>query len=295
MQEARWAADDGTEGAGVGELMELLRSLEEEAMEAKRLYIDGGDVIPSCIIGMGTDEVVAACAGTVTPQGVVALMDIPQPYDPIATPLNDRRNDDDDNEISPPPFYLLLDGLSDPGNVGTLLRTCAAADAAALFLLPGSCDVWNPKAVRSAMGASFRIPVIEVGGLEGALEFLEERCGVHGDRVYAATMDEGEVDDGGEPRKRSLPHYSVDWASNDGSGGGGGSALILGKEGEGLSLEVREAVRRGRISSVHVPMAPGTESLNAAVCGSVVMFERMRQLAAVASGVKGDAAMNEKR
>ena len=68
----------------------------------------------------------------------------------------------------------------------------------------------------------------------------------------------------------SLPHFNIDFSSS-------GSAVILGCKGGGLRINVLSAINQGRISTVHVPMAPGMESLNAAVCGSVIMFERMRQ------------------
>ncbi|KAL3827584.1 hypothetical protein ACHAXA_002081 [Cyclostephanos tholiformis] len=71
----------------------------------------------------------------------------------------------------------------------------------------------------------------------------------------------------------SLAYHDVDFTRS-----GGGAAIILGREGEGLRSEVRDAVKSGKISTVHVPMAPDTESLNAGVAGSVIMFERMRQL-----------------
>ena len=71
----------------------------------------------------------------------------------------------------------------------------------------------------------------------------------------------------------SLSHYDIDFTCK-----GGGAAVILGAEGEGLRSDVRNAIQRGKISTVHVPMAPGMESLNAGVCGGIIMFERMRQL-----------------
>ncbi|EED95766.1 predicted protein [Thalassiosira pseudonana CCMP1335] len=172
-------------------------------------------------------------------------MEIPRPYDPLS--------DTDVPSKEMPPFYLILDGLSDPGNVGTLLRSCAASQVTALILLPNSCDVWNPKAVRSAMGASFRVPVLELTNADDK--------------------------DGALDQKKSLAHFQVDWIrhTKDDSKSGGGSAIILGREGEGLRREVRAAIKQGSISTVHIPMADGVESLNAAVCGSVIMFERMRQ------------------
>ena len=104
-----------------------LSIVDEESRQRKEVeQIDG-----TCSINIGTSEVVKACSGTVTSQGVVALLDVPPQYNPkdenIASPPN--------NNI--PPFYLILDGLADPGNVGTLLRSCKASYVTACILLPG--------------------------------------------------------------------------------------------------------------------------------------------------------------
>ena len=256
-------------------LRHWLRVLDEESRlrntqsTAGNAY--GPDAVASCSINVGSDEVVAACSGTVSSQGIAALVEIPPPYDPNMV-FSPAMNDVSTAALKDsPPFYLILDGLSDPGNVGSLLRSCAASHVSAMILLPGSCDVWNPKAVRSSMGASFRVPILEISKsdsqdpFEQLLDYLES-CSVDSHRVYAATMEVS-----GD--NASLAHYDVDFTRE-----GGGAAVILGTEGEGLRSDVRCAIKRGKISTVHVPMASGMESLNASVCGSVIMFERMRQL-----------------
>jgi tRNA G18 (ribose-2'-O)-methylase SpoU len=250
------------------QLEHLLNVVEMESRQSKAQFASGSrteDSIDPVTINIGTDQVLAACSGTVTTQGVVALMEIPQSLDASIVARTA-------NESNKPPFYVILDGLQDPGNVGTILRSCAASHVSALVLLPDSCDVWNPKAVRSAMGASFRVPVIELKEKDGALDkmlHMLDSCGIESDRVFAATME-----DTGDGRA-SIAHYDVDFDK--------GAAIILGKEGEGLREEVRNAMAQGVISTVHIPMAQGTESLNAAVCGSIIMFERMRQLSATQS------------
>lgn len=249
------------------QLEHWLNVVEMESSQRKARSANGSvdkkDAKETVTINIGTEQVLSACSGTVTTQGVVALMEIPPSFDVVMVSRTA-------NEINKPPFYVILDGLQDPGNVGTLLRSCAASHVSALVLLPDSCDVYNPKAVRSAMGATFRLPVIELNDREGALDkalcFLD-RGGVESNRVFAATME-----DTGDGRS-SIAHYDVDFNK--------GAAIILGKEGEGLRKEVRDAMAQGKISTVHIPMAEGTESLNAAVCGSIIMFERMRQLSAV--------------
>jgi len=207
------------------------------------------------VVNVATDEVINACCDTVTPQGVVALCTIPPEFNPTKD-LNSRAA----------PIYLIFDGVSDPGNVGTLLRSAAAVGVAGVFVLPDSCDVFGPKAIRSAMGATFKVPVRSVSSVDECLKLLAE-CGVTANNVFAATMD---TSDGASDDASSLAHYHVDWKSAP-------SALCLGQEGSGLSDTIRHYVAKGRINSVHVPMMPGIESLNAAVCGSVIMFEHFRQ------------------
>jgi RNA methyltransferase, TrmH family len=212
-------------------------------------------------------NILKACTDTVTPQGIVALVDIPKILPDLANKY---------------PFFLVLDGVSDPGNVGTLLRSSLAVGVAGVLILPGCCDVWNPKAVRSSMGASFQLPIVDVSGWDDAIQKLVGENNVR--QIYGATMMEEDQDNqegdvgGSGSGSGSQSHFDVDWLVQP-------SALVIGSEGSGLSADIRAAVegRRGAttggaiISAVHVPMKAGIESLNAAVCGSVIMFEYSRQ------------------
>ncbi len=229
-----------------------------------------------CNVRLAGDNVIKAVCDTVTPQGVVAVVKLPPSYS----------NKNEGSNVSmhkKHKLYILFDGISDPGNVGTLLRSSFSVGAEAVILLPNSCDVWNPKAIRSAMGTSFQVPIRSVSSWDECLAFMES-CGVSGEHIYAATMEGSEKGstgtDGnnGKLEFESKPHDAINWTS-------GSNALILGREGTGLSTEIRRAVANGQIRSVHVPMEPGIESLNAAVCGSVIMFEYHRQSrAAVVAG-----------
>jgi len=218
-----------------------------------------------------TDAVVRAACDTVNPQGVVAIVGIPKAYIPPTPPPTNTKT----------PLYLLLDGVSDPGNVGTLLRSALAVGVEAVLLLPNCCDVWSPKAVRSAMGANFQVPIAKVGSWGECLEFMDG-CGVAPRDIYAATMEGGVEDDRSQQQQdtlSSLAYHDVNWSSSTSTTTNGriGNALCIGKEGTGLSSTVRNAVAKGVIRSVHVPMDGGIESLNAAVCGSVILFEYRRQ------------------
>lgn len=236
----------------------------------------------TCRVRLASEGAVRAACDTVTPQGVVALLDIPPPYQldkdtNMDTNTNMDMDMDHKDNNQKAKLFLLLDGISDPGNVGTLLRSAKAIGAECVLLLPGSCDVWNPKAIRSAMGTSFTVPIRSMNSWNDCLEFMDS-CGVDPGRIYAATMEgsEGVIGIGSNAgssstNTESKAHYHVDWMSHS-------NALILGKEGPGLSKEVRDSVARGQIRSVHVPMEEGVESLNVSTCGSVIMFEYHRQL-----------------
>lgn len=143
-------------------------------------------------------------------------------------------------------FILLLDQLRDPGNMGTILRTAEAAGVQAVFLLPGTTDPWAPKVVRSGMGSHFRLPVLSWG-----IEAIEALLGDM--RVYYADMN-------GE-----LNYWQADFRAK--------TALLIGGEADGASDPGRAFAN----TTVSIPMAGGTESLNAAVSAALLMYEVARQ------------------
>ena len=148
-------------------------------------------------------------------------------------------------------LLLLLDGVQDPGNVGTLLRSAEAFGAAAVLVTGATADVWNGKGLRASAGAAFRMPVLRwSASLGAALRGL-------GMRTLAAVAGEG----------RAVPVGDADLA--------GGCVLVVGNEGRGVSAELM-AMSDGRIT---LPMLGRTESLNAAVAGSVLLYEAARQRA----------------
>ena len=139
--------------------------------------------------------------------------------------------------------YLALEGVQDPGNVGTALRTADAFGADGLILLPGCADPWNPKTLRATMGACFRLPVWE-GTLEALLPLLK-RAGLP---LYATALREDTVD---------LRQITLDRA-----------AVVIGSEGRGVSQPVLAASQR----TLRIPMTDRCESLNAAAAGAVVLW-----------------------
>jgi TrmH family RNA methyltransferase len=143
-------------------------------------------------------------------------------------------------------LVLVLDSVRDPGNSGTLLRSAAAAGVDEVLIGPGSADPFNAKVVRAAMGAHFRVAV-------ETAEWAEIARRVAGLDVVLAEAA-GELD-----------YDRHDWRRP--------SALIVGGEAEGASAEGRALARR----LVRIPMRGGSESLNAAVAGSIILFEAARQ------------------
>jgi len=145
-------------------------------------------------------------------------------------------------------FVLLGEELNDPGNTGTLIRTAAAAGARGIILTKLSCDPYNPKVLRAAAGAVFRLPIITDIEQTEAIKAIRQ---TH--KIYAAHL-------GGE----TLP-YSLNLKNN--------FCLMIGNEARGLS----EAAVSQADTLVRLPMAEGTESLNACVAGSILMYEAVRQ------------------
>ena len=143
-------------------------------------------------------------------------------------------------------LVLLLDEIQDPGNVGTLLRSAAAAGADHVLLSPGCAFAWSPKVLRAAMGAHFIVNVVEQADLAG----------------YVAAFRGASIALAGDG-DRSI--YAVDLRAP--------VAILVGNEGAGLSPQLRAAAWiRARI-----PMARGIESLNAGAAGTIALFEASRQ------------------
>lgn len=179
-----------------------------------------------------SDSLLASVADTQSPQGIVFLCRME--CSALRQPLAGSR-------------YLLLDGVQDPGNVGTIWRTADAFGADGMMLCNGCADPWNPKTVRATMGAVFRLPVYEA-----ELELAAERLAQADIPLYAAALGEFTVD----VRNVAL----------------GRAAVMIGSEGRGVSQQGL-ALCQG---TVKIPMRDRCESLNAAVAAAVVLWEMVR-------------------
>ena len=169
---------------------------------------------------------------TKTPQGVLFLCRTPDLTPPQRLPGS---------------RYLVLDGLQDPGNVGTIWRTADALGADGLLLVNGCADPFSPKTVRATMGACFRLPVYEVDA--ETLPALLEASDLP---LYATALREDTVD----VRDADLSR----------------AAVVIGSEGRGISQRMLELSQK----TLKIPMRERCESLNAAVAATVVLWEMAR-------------------
>lgn len=149
-----------------------------------------------------------------------------------------------------PDFLLVPDSIRDPGNLGTLIRTAAAAGVQAVLLPPATTDAFAPKVVRAGMGAHFRLPIRPLG-------WDELRARLRGLNVYLADVH------------AALSYWQADFSAP--------LALIVGGEAEGASPQARKLAS----ATVSIPMPGEAESLNAAAAGAVLMFEIVRQRSSV--------------
>ena len=177
-----------------------------------------------------SESLMKTLSSTETPPGILAVLKIP------SLPISNS-----------PDFLLIPDQIRDPGNLGTLLRSAAAAGVQAVLLPPETTDAFAPKVVRSGMGAHFRLPVRSMTWEE--IGRLSRSANV---QVYLADM-------GGTSCWESDLRQPL--------------ALIVGGEADGAS----EAARRLADRQISIPMMGQVESLNAGVAGSVLMFEILRQ------------------
>lgn len=225
--------------------------LLEEALAAK-VTIKGAAIAPaleSTARGRSLKEALAATGvpvEVVTDAELVELADTEHPQGVVAVVSPPARTLADIRPAAGRPA-LVLDGVQDPGNVGTIARTALALGAAGMIALPGTADLLNPKALRGSMGALFHLPAVHASDVEYR-EWLKERNA----EPWATTLD-GEDIRGSKPSARIV-------------------ALLLGNEGAGLRAELVAASAR----RVTIPITAGAESLNVAVAAGILLHEVTR-------------------
>ncbi|AKG20900.1 TrmH family RNA methyltransferase [Calothrix sp. 336/3] len=178
-------------------------------------------------------EVMSAIATTVQPDGVVAT----------------AQRSDRVGQIDFTGLLLAVETLQDPGNLGTMIRTAAAAGASGLYLSDDCVDLDNPKVLRASAGQWFRLPM----AVSEDLKVTINQAKTAGMQVVG-TLPSAE-----------LTYWQIDWRKP--------SVILLGNEGAGLSAELAAMAD----VSVKIPLSPGVESLNVAIAAALLLYEAQRQ------------------
>lgn len=198
-----------------GTVLQVLRA------ESDRTHVLSADVFDSAV-------------GTVSPQGIAALIQIPQ------TPMT--------HSSSGPGTLLVLEDIQDPGNLGTLIRSAEAFGVQDIYLTPATANQWSPKVIRASAGSVFRMS-IQRGAIDRCLRQLRSR----GVQIAGAVAQSSEA--------ISSPAAPLS----------GPVAIVIGNEGAGLSQQALALV------DLRVNIPCRTESLNAAIAGSLLLYEAQRQ------------------
>lgn len=171
-----------------------------------------------------------SAAETESPQGVMAIGEIPERLL-------------DTLDVAGVCRLIVLDGVQDPGNAGTIVRTAAALGATATIALPGTVDLWNPKVIRSSMGAQFQHPAFHAG-IDDLLSFLQRKQ----IELWATDASGSALEKAGAPTRL---------------------AIAVGNEGSGLSPAIRAKAQR----TISLPIAGNVESLNVAVATGIILYQ----------------------
>lgn len=236
------------DGVFICEGIKLLREALLSGAHIREVYVnmDAEDRLPSDVLGLLTaakvdgsfaipSEVFRKITTENAPQGVLAVVD---KLDTVVQKQVSKPNADE--------MVMLFESIRDPGNFGTLIRTAAAFGFDRLIVSADCTDVYNPKVIRAAMGAVFKIKIDYCSDLPGTVRALQ----AEGRRTLAAL-----------PKERALVAGRDPLRVND--------CIVIGNEGHGLSPETVTACS----DAIYIPMKENTESLNAAIASSVLMWE----------------------
>ena len=182
-----------------------------------------------------SEQVFGKMSDTKAPQGILAVL-AQQKYEKEAL-------------LGISPLLLLLENIQDPGNLGTIMRTAEGAGVTGVVMSRDCADIYQPKARRSTMGSLFRVPFYHAEDFCHEIKFLQGRH----IKVYAAYLEGSEIYD------------AMDYQ--------GGSAFVIGNEGNGLRRETAAAAD----ACIRIPMAGKLESLNAGVSAALLVYEAARQ------------------
>ena len=204
-----------------------------------------------------TEKVFDTLTDVVSPQGVLAVINkrengiINQATENNnAFEIGDKIKETENVKIDTTTDYILaLDGIQDPGNLGTIIRTADSANLKQIIVSKNTVDAYSPKVIRSTMGAIYRVNIIEVENLEVTLKDLQK----DGFKVVVTSLD----------TNNSI--YDISYNK---------SIVVIGNEANGVSKEVQELANE----RVKIPMLGKTESLNASVATGIMIYEYVRKI-----------------
>ena len=215
--------------------------------------------IPRSRIFRTTDKLVAAVAGTDSPQGVAALF-----LQPEWTLDDVLRGPGAMREAAP--LVIVMTGVQDPGNVGTILRSAEAFGATGAIATRGTADPWSPKALRASAGSALRLPLLR--GM--AVPVLLAQLRIAHVKIFAATT--------ASANEQHAPREIASQADLRES-----AAIFVGGEGAGLPSELTRAAD----AMITIPIAASVESLNAGIAASLLLYEAARQRRAIVEDEAG--------
>ena len=182
------------------------------------------------------------------------LTDVSKPQGILAVVEKNNKKDINYNED----IIVALDGLQDPGNLGTILRTLDSANLSQVVVSKDTVDAYNPKVVRSTMGAIFRVNIVETENLKETLKEMKR----HKYKVMCTDLT------------ASKNIYEIDYNKK---------ILVIGNEANGISKELLDMADE----KIIIPMLGKTESLNASVATSIIVYEYVRRKIGIRIGIRG--------
>ena len=182
------------------------------------------------------------------------LTDVSKPQGILAVVEKNNKKDINYNED----IIVALDGLQDPGNLGTILRTLDSANLSQVVVSKDTVDAYNPKVVRSTMGAIFRVNIVEAENLKETLKEMKR----HKYKVMCTDLT------------ASKNIYEIDYNKK---------ILVIGNEANGISKELLDMADE----KIIIPMLGKTESLNASVATSIIVYEYVRRKIGIRIGIRG--------
>lgn len=229
---------------GIRMFMEIPKESHIETFATESFYEKNQKLLEGLEFELVADHIMESVSDTKTPQGVISLVKRKQYSVEEVCGGSDYMKTIGVKK----PLVVALENIQDPGNLGTILRTAEGAGVTGILMSKDTVDVYNPKVVRSTMGAVFRIPFCYVENLTAFVEELNQ----NNFNTYSAHL-QGKI------------FYDYDYSNS--------TIFCIGNEGNGLSKELTEATK----CKIKIPMMGKVESLNAATAATVLMYEAMRQ------------------